>query len=111
MNRERLYRVQALLGLVFVAAGAAKLAGLDLTVRQFDLIGLGQWFRYPFAALEIAGGLALLVPRAAVYGALVLSCLIVGATGATIGHVARVALGPAAPALQHMSAPSAVRAA
>ena len=65
--------------LAFLAAGAAKLAGLPMMVHEFDLVGLGQWFRYFTAALEISGAIMLVVPRTAFYGAILLAAVCVGA--------------------------------
>jgi uncharacterized membrane protein YphA (DoxX/SURF4 family) len=88
MKPAAIYRLQVLIGLMFVAAGAAKLAGADVMVRQFEAIGLGQWFRPVAGGMEILGGLSLLVPRVAVLGAILLASVILGSTGAMIGHLA-----------------------
>ena len=39
-------------------------------VSLFDAIGLGQWFRYVTGVIEVTSGIALLVPSAAIFGAL-----------------------------------------
>jgi uncharacterized membrane protein len=83
-------RVQALLGLIYVCAGGAKLLGADIMVEAFDVTGLGQSLRVAVGLLEICGGLCLFVPRASVYAAVVLGCTIVGILGAAVGHVARL---------------------
>jgi uncharacterized membrane protein YphA (DoxX/SURF4 family) len=88
MTRDTIYKVQVVVGLIVVAAGLAKLAGADMMVRQFEVIGLGQWLRPVAGLLEIIGGLALFVPRAAAYGAALLALTILGSTGALIGHIA-----------------------
>jgi hypothetical protein len=62
--------IQGLLALAFLAAAGAKLAGVPMLVQVFEQIGLGQWFRYVTAAVEIAGVVALLVPGFAALGAL-----------------------------------------
>jgi uncharacterized membrane protein YphA (DoxX/SURF4 family) len=84
------YRVQAVLGLIYVCAGSAKLLGADVMVEAFDVAGLGQSLRIAVGLLEICGGLCLFVPRASIYAAMVLGCTIVGILGATIGHMARL---------------------
>jgi putative oxidoreductase len=61
--------LQALLAATFIAAGGAKLAGAPMMVEIFDHIGLGQWFRLVTGAVEVLGGIALLVPAAAAFGA------------------------------------------
>jgi putative oxidoreductase len=48
-------------------------------VRIFDRIGIGQWFRYFTGAVQIAGGILLLVPRTITLGAAMLACTMVGA--------------------------------
>jgi uncharacterized membrane protein YphA (DoxX/SURF4 family) len=87
-----IYRIQALLGLIYVCAGSAKLLGADIMVEAFDVTGLGQSLRVAVGLLEICGGLCLFVPRASVYAAVVLGCTIVGILGAAVGHVARLGL-------------------
>jgi len=84
-----IYHVQALLGLIYVCAGSAKLLGADIMVEAFDVTGLGQSLRVAVGLLEICGGLCLFIPRASVYAAVVLGCTIVGILGAAVGHVAR----------------------
>lgn len=51
-------------------------------IHSFDLIGLGQWFRYFTCAMEVIGGLLFLVPRATVIGLGILSATMVGAMAA-----------------------------
>jgi len=84
------YRVQAVLGLIYVCAGSAKLLGADIMVEAFDVTGLGQSLRIAVGILEIGGGVCLFVPRASVYAAMMLGCTILGILGATIGHMARL---------------------
>ncbi|MGW6022242.1 DoxX family protein [Streptomyces sp. NPDC055099] len=70
---------QALLVLVFLAAGAAKLAGAEAMVEAFDQIGAGQWLRYVVGCVELLGVVGLLVPRLVGLAALGLVGLMVGA--------------------------------
>jgi uncharacterized membrane protein YphA (DoxX/SURF4 family) len=86
------YRVQAVLGLIYICAGSAKLLGADIMVEAFDVTGLGQSLRIAVGILEIGGGLCLFVPRASIYAAMVLGCTILGILGATLGHMARVGI-------------------
>src|SRR4051794_20414690 len=37
----------------FLAAGAAKLAGVPMMIEVFDHIGIGQWFRIVTGVIEI----------------------------------------------------------
>ena len=71
--------VRVLLALAFVSAGGMKLAGAPQFVELFEQIGAGQWFRLLTGTLEVVGGLLVLVPRTAVWGALLLAAVMVGA--------------------------------
>jgi uncharacterized membrane protein YphA (DoxX/SURF4 family) len=71
--------LKILLAVMFLAAAGAKLAGAKMMVAEFDLVGLGQWFRYFVAIVEIAGAVLLLWPGRTAYGALVLACVCGGA--------------------------------
>jgi putative oxidoreductase len=75
-----LWTVRGLLAVVFLAAGGAKLYGVPMLVEEFQHIGLGQWFRYLTGTLELLGACLLLTPSLVAFGALVLSCVMVGAT-------------------------------
>lgn len=74
-----LWGLQIVAALVFVAAGGAKLAGVERMVVLFEQIGIGQWFRYLTGGIEVAGALAMLTPRKAFWGGLLLACTMVGA--------------------------------
>jgi len=74
-----LWIVQVLLALMFFMAGGHKITGDPQMVGLFDVIGIGQWFRYVTGILEISGGVLLLVPRVQAVGAAVLSAVMVGA--------------------------------
>src|SRR5262249_45096602 len=71
--------IRILLAFAFVAAAAFKLSGQPAAVTQFDQVGLGQWFRYFTAALEIVGAVFLVWPRAVFFGAILLCAVSVGA--------------------------------
>ena len=75
-----LWVVRGLLALAFAAAGGAKLYGAPMMVETFQHIGLGQWFRYLTGSLELLGAILILVPSLGAFGALLLSCIMVGAT-------------------------------
>jgi len=64
---------------MFLMAGFSKLSGNEQMVGMFDTIGVGQWFRYLTGALEVAGGILLLIPRTSGLGALILAGVMVGA--------------------------------
>lgn len=67
------WALQILAAVAFFAAGSAKLAGARMMVEVFDKIGLGQWFRYFTAGVEILCAVALLVPSTAAFGAILLA--------------------------------------
>ena len=71
--------LQGLAAFAFVAAGGSKLAAVPAMVDMFAKVGAGQWFRYLTGALEVFGAVALLFPRTAFYGALLLAMVMVGA--------------------------------
>jgi len=60
--RNLSWGLRILLAVIFFAAGAAKIAGEPMLVQVFAQIGLGQWFRFFTAGVEIAGAVALLIP-------------------------------------------------
>ncbi|GAA3571225.1 hypothetical protein GCM10022197_29630 [Microlunatus spumicola] len=71
---------RGLLALVFLGAGASKLAGDPAMVWMFGEIGSGQWLRYVVGGLEVAGAVGVLVPRLSALAATGLALLMVGAT-------------------------------
>ena len=89
-----IYAAQVLLGAIAIAIGYAKLAGAGLMVQQFQALGLGQTFLTAAGLTEIAAGLCLLLPRGGILGAVLLACVMVGALGVTIGHLASAVAAP-----------------
>jgi uncharacterized membrane protein YphA (DoxX/SURF4 family) len=90
-----IYSAQILLGVIAVAAGYAKVTGTGLMVQQFQALGIGQGFLFVAGCAEIVAGLCLLLPRGGILGAVLLTCVMVGALGVTIGHVASAGAQPA----------------
>ncbi|WP_022722027.1 DoxX family protein [Rhodopseudomonas sp. B29] len=80
LSSVALWIIRGLLAAVFIAAGGAKLYGVPMLVEEFQHIGLGQWFRYVTGTLELLGACLLLIPSLGAFGALVLSCVMIGAT-------------------------------
>src|SRR5258706_10934651 len=74
-----LWVTRVALAVVFLVAGGSKLAGVPVMVSLFSQIGLGQWFRYVTGAIELTAGIALLVPSAAIFGAMLLIPTMIGA--------------------------------
>ena len=87
-----LWTLSGLVALTFIGAAGAKLAGVPVMVEMFDKVGLGQWFRYFTGLLEVAGSIGLLMPRYALYAAVLLAIVMVGAI---IAHVAVLGGSPA----------------
>ena len=87
-----LWLTQAALAAMFLMAGGSKLAGVPAMVTMFDTIGLGQWFRYVTGVIEFTSGIALLVPSAAFFGALLLIPTMLGAivTNVFVAHASPV---------------------
>ena len=71
--------LRALLTLVFLGAGGAKLAGVEMMVETYNTIGLGQWFRYLTGIIEVGGVVLLWLPNRQVAGAVLLGATMVGA--------------------------------
>jgi putative oxidoreductase len=74
-----LWVTQVALGAMFLMAGGSKLAGVPAMVSLFGALGFGQWFRYVTGVIEFTAGIALLIPVAAVFGALLLIPTMLGA--------------------------------
>lgn len=84
--------MQGLLGFIMLAAGSAKLLGIDLVVEDFGRYGYPEWFLIVTGVIEAFGGLGLLVglvfaPTLAVLGGLL---IIATMAGALLTHLFRV---------------------
>jgi putative oxidoreductase len=82
--------VAGLLALIFILSGGAKLAGLEFEIEAFTRWGYPLWFMYLAGTLEVAGGIALLIPR---LSALAAAGMAVFMTGAVATHVAHAEWG------------------
>jgi putative oxidoreductase len=79
-----LWVTQIALAAMFLLAGGSKLFGASAMVDLFNAIGLGQWFRYVTGAIEVSAALALLIPSAALFGAILLVPTMIGAAAANL---------------------------
>ncbi len=79
LGRRALWTLQVVLAALFLLAGGAKLMGAAPMVALFNAIGIGQWFRYVTGLIEVGAAIALVVPRLAVFGALLLVPTMIGA--------------------------------
>ena len=64
---------------VFLPAAAMKLTGAPMMIAEFQQIGLGEWFRVFTGALELIGGVAVLLPAVSPLGAVLLLFVDAGA--------------------------------
>lgn len=85
------WALQILVAFAFLGAGGAKLAGADQMVELFDRIGTGHWLRFLTGALEVVGAALLFRAKAAFWGALLLACIM---TGATFTHLVLIGGSP-----------------
>ena len=69
----------AVLGVVMVIGGVAKLAGEAHQVAGFVAWGLPPWFRALVGTFEVLGGVLLILPSTIPIGSLILSTVMVGA--------------------------------
>jgi len=83
--RIGLWICQALLALLFVFAGSAKFTG-PLWERMFARWGYPDHFYLVIGAVEVAAGLALLVPRLAASAAAILIVVMIGAGATHVLH-------------------------
>src|SRR5882672_4149588 len=74
-----LWVVQILLALAFAGAASGKLLGKPEMVGLYEVIGIGQWFRYVTGLLELTGAILIVVPRTKFFGTALLSMVMVGA--------------------------------
>jgi putative oxidoreductase len=91
-----LWVVQGLLAFAFVGAASGKLLGKPEMVALYDVIGIGQWFRYVTGLVELTGAVLILVPKTRVIGAGLLAGTMLGAIAT---HVFVLHSAPTAPAV------------
>jgi putative oxidoreductase len=91
-----LWMLQVLAAVAFLGAGISKLAGAAQMVQMYDVIGVGQWFRYVTGIIEVGSAVLLLIPAGAVVGAILLVCTMVGAI---LTHLLVLHSSPAAPVM------------
>lgn len=67
------------LAVVFIAHGWQKFAAMDKTIGFFGTLGFGAFFAYLVAAIELLGGIAMLVGIGTHYAGLALAAVMVAA--------------------------------
>lgn len=90
-----LWVLQVLLAAVFVMAALPKVGADPVAVAGFDLLGLGTVGMVVVGWLELAGAVALLVPRLCGLAAVCQVALMVGATAVTVVLVPAMVAFPA----------------
>ena len=78
-KRAIAWMIQIVLAMIFLTVGMAKISGVESTVRLFDQIGLGQWFRFFTGAIEVTAAVMLLFGPYATLGAGLIVMTMVGA--------------------------------
>jgi putative oxidoreductase len=91
-----LWVVQGLLAFAFVGASSGKLLGKPEMVGLYEVIGIGQWFRYVTGLVELAGAVLILIPKTRVIGAGLLAGTMLGAIAT---HLFVLHSPPTAPAV------------
>jgi len=71
--------LRILLAGVFLSGAVMKLTGAPMMIAEFQQVGLGDWFRYFTGALELVGGVAVLLPAVSPLGAALLLVVDLGA--------------------------------
>ena len=79
LKNKLLWELQIVIGAYFLVLAGLNFIGIAPMVAQFDMIGLGQWFRYATGLCQLLGGAALLTPKFSGYGAVLLAGVMVGA--------------------------------
>ena len=79
-----LWVTQVALAAMFLMAGGSKLVGAPAMVSLFAAIGFGQWFRYVTGAIELSAAIALMIPSAAPFGAILLVATMIGAVATNL---------------------------
>ncbi len=75
--------VSGLLALLYLFAGATKLAGQQMHVEQFAHWAYPVWFMYVVGAWEVVGAIGLVIPQSAFYAAVFMAIDMAGAVYTT----------------------------
>jgi putative oxidoreductase len=85
-NGRAMLVLSAVLGVMLMGSGVAKLAGESHQVASFTVWGLPRWFLVLVGTFEFFGGLLLAVPATTPIGSLILSTIVVGALWTHVSH-------------------------
>lgn len=72
------------LSLGFLLFGGIKLLSNPGMIKEFQQIGLGQWFRYFTGLLEVSAAIGLVIPRVRLWASLQIVVVMLGATFANV---------------------------
>ncbi len=95
LSKVLLWVPSVLLALGMLLVGLPKVIGIAPWPEYFEAWGYAPWFRVIIGGLQIIGGLSLLVPRLAFYGAATLTVVMLGAEFTELTH--DVGFGPVVP--------------
>ena len=95
-------------GLAMFSAGLSKFLSTNWQVR-FTGWGYPAWFALVIGALEIGGAIALFIPRLALYAAMLLAAIMVGAVYTVVANASELGWHAAAIQLAIMSLIAAIR--
>jgi putative oxidoreductase len=84
ITQTMLWLFSLFLTVVFVNAGWPKFSATSGWGRAFAHWGFPNWFRVLVGVIEVAGGLLLLIPSTAIYAAIALAAIMLGAMGTHI---------------------------
>jgi uncharacterized membrane protein YphA (DoxX/SURF4 family) len=79
-----LWVLQILMAALFLVAGGLKLASAPQMVLEFDLLGVGEWFRYFTGCVEVTAAILLLIPKMSSFGGFLIAATMTGAIIAKI---------------------------
>src|SRR5919106_1224026 len=89
-----LWVLQVLGAAIFFMIGLMKLSGNEQMAQMFDVIGIGQWFRYATGLIEFGSAILLLLPAFSGIGGLLLVPTMIGAI---LTHLFVIGGSPALP--------------
>jgi uncharacterized membrane protein YphA (DoxX/SURF4 family) len=78
--------ISILLALIFLASGLAKLASLEFELVAFERWGYPIWFMYFIGAVEVVGGIGLIIQRFSAAAGTALAIMMIGAIGTHVIH-------------------------
>lgn len=78
--------ISILLALIFLTSGLAKLASLEFELVAFERWGYPLWFMYLIGAVEVVGGIGLIIQRFSAAAGTALAIMMIGALATHVIH-------------------------